>query len=164
MLKTHFCQISNPSNLSSCRCYVRNQIYFPLGLIFRRFSFIPANDFSCFCHQYSKFSGSVRVDCCFTLMFITRSRKAPESTFRHGFLFLFLVFWISYAVTKPKLRLSLDTKKKSLLHHSHRFSLHSRGVGSYWSGKVGYWCFLAFFLFILCSDPCGPPYYTALLT
>ena len=63
------------------------------------------------------------------------------------------MFWISCAVTKPKLGLSLGTKVKILLHHSHRFALHSSGVGRYWSGKVEYWCFLAFFLFLLCSDP-----------
>ena len=62
-------------------------------------------------------------------------------------------FWCSEfpelcSVTKPKPGLSLGTKVKILLHHSHWFSLRSSGVGRYWSGKVGYWCFFGFFLFI----------------
>ena len=57
----------------------------------------------------------------------------PESRVCLCFLFL---FWCSEfpelcSVTKPKLRLSLGTKVKILLYHSHRFSLRSSGAGRY---------------------------------
>ena len=37
------------------------------------------------------------------LVVVTRGRKAPESRFRLCFFILFVVFWIFWAVTKPKL-------------------------------------------------------------
>ena len=75
---------------------------------------------------------------------ITQGRKAPESRFHLCFLLLragrrpsqvLILFWCSEfpelcSVTKPKLGLSLGTKVKISLHHSHRFSLRLSGVGN----------------------------------
>ena len=87
------------------------------------------------------------------LLLITRGLKAPESRFRLCFFLLFVVFWISWAVTKPKRRYWALVLKWKFYCTIVIVSLRSSGVGIYWSGKVGNWCFLAFFLFINSSPP-----------
>ena len=63
----------------------------------------------------------------FNLHLLLRAGRHPSQGFASVFCFY---FWCSEipklcSVTKPKLGLSLGTKVKILLHHSHRFSLHS---------------------------------------
>ena len=75
--------------------------------------------------------------------FFTRGRKAPESRFRLCFFLLFVMFWISWAVTKPKLGYWVLKWEFCCT-----IVIECR-VGRYWSVKVGYiyWCILAFFSF-----------------
>ena len=75
---------------------------------------------------------------------ITRGRKAPESRFRLWVLLLLLVvFWISCAVTKPKLGLSLGTKVKICCTIDSLW--RSSAVGRYWAGRLDIDVFWLFF-------------------